>query len=362
MRAAASGSDDATFSIRWLGFTKFGLLMLVAVVGTFALRRSIGSLAAVAFATCVVLVATDPAVLLHAHGFHAEFASFLFLLASIVAMSVAGSDAIPGTRAGIVAALAVLLFATSKVQHLADGFVLLALFGVACFLARRRDWLALLALTVASLLGLRAPAGVSRRASSRAGDSLAGRGLADVPRRCSAGAASEGLRPSRIADGLGLPASQFTWARVLDDAPPLEYALFVFGPAVLVLLRPCSACSAGARRERVCVARARVAAVPDDRRRIMLGGSDVDVAKQGFLVLACLLCFWVLFARHRHRVRRAPRRATRSAARSSARSTPRAHAAAPARSARKQRLQLRRIPPVPTAHVARKAASDSNPP
>ena len=153
MRAAAARSADGSFSIRIVAAVKLCAFAVLLGFGAWGFWRNSGPTAAIVLCAVAAAVLCDPAILVNAPGFYAEYAAFLFLAGAIIALSIALDSRGTARVACLVGAFCVLGLATSKVQHLALGLVVAALVGAALLVTRRRRVTPFLCALVAGALG-----------------------------------------------------------------------------------------------------------------------------------------------------------------------------------------------------------------
>ena len=288
----AAGHDEPTQATpaRKTGIATFALLMLLAGWGTWLLLRRAGRFHALVLAALAALVLADPVVLRHAYTI-TGFAPCLFLVATLASLAALGVEPHPAGVLRWMAALALLGFATSRVPHLALGFVVLVLFAAACIAAGRRDWPTLLALFAAATVGF-AVVFVFARPEVEA---VAGR----IAAAKVAGFAH--LRPL-LPPGSGLPESpgflgiaKWSWGTVLDPLPLRDLLAFLLGPAVLVVA--CGALGGFRNREAGAVfVFLALALLPYPMAAALVFGGDAVRPGDAFLIFACLVAFWIVAA------------------------------------------------------------------
>jgi hypothetical protein len=266
--------------------------VLLAAWGTWVLSRRAGAFAALALAALTAFVLADPSVLAHAYTL-AGFAPCLFLVATLSALAAVGVERRAAGMLRWIAALALLGLTTSLVPHLALGFVVLVLFAAACVASGRRDWPTLLALFAAAAAGFaivfvfarpEVEAIVHRIAMAQVD------GLADLRPLLPSGF---GLAESATWAGLHLNA--LSWSRVVDEMPLRTYLVLCLGPAVVVAL--CALSGAFRRREAgATFAFVALALLPYPMAAAVVFGGDTVSPGGGFLVIGCLVAFWVVAA------------------------------------------------------------------
>lgn len=142
-----SAGADGIASVRAAGLARTLVLLAVLAALLYALLRRARGAAAIGAAAAAALVLADPAILLWANTFYAEFTSVIALLACVAVLLLAWCDAgAPAPRRGFAAgaamAVAALALAMGKVQFFALPLALALGFGLAALaLARavRRD-------------------------------------------------------------------------------------------------------------------------------------------------------------------------------------------------------------------------------
>lgn len=220
MRAAAAQAPDGSFSVRIVGVVKFAALVLLLVGGAIGFWRTSGALGAIAFASVAAAVLTDPAVLIYANGFHAEYAAFLFLAGSVVLTAIA-LDRITAARSlWLLAGLCVLGLATSKVQHLALGLAIAAVVGAAQLATRRRLSPSFVFILLAALVGF------ALQLAHYRSDRTTAMQHANLTNTVIATLFAQSGDPHRTAERLGLPrrcgdhAGRNWYQREMHESPP----------------------------------------------------------------------------------------------------------------------------------------------
>lgn len=191
---------DASFSVRWDGAVKLGLLLGLMWTTHRALRRRGREVLVLGHAVVAALVVADPGVGLYLNGFYAEFAGLFFFYALLAALLVGLSGSqVPAVVALAIAGAAVGL-ALAKAQHLVTPlFVLGVVLGLR-LLGRAVATRVLLALALGTLLGT-ALQGLHLRS-----DQTRSMGRANVINTVFYAVLPTADEPRRLATQLGLPA------------------------------------------------------------------------------------------------------------------------------------------------------------
>ncbi len=153
MRIESWLTEDGTFSIRWVGFVKLSVILILAwSISIFWLYKK-NNLAALLNAVIVAAVLMDPANTIYLNGFYAEFSTVIFAYA-VLAGSMVLMQGGSGFLIAIFVGVAVVGLTTSKVQHAMAGIaILIALLSMTLtgFVIQKK---LLISLFIAALLGL----------------------------------------------------------------------------------------------------------------------------------------------------------------------------------------------------------------
>ena len=139
-RSEEALGGGASHDVRWLGALKFGALLLVWLAFTRAWWRRGDHTAALGNGLLLPLLFADPANTVYLNTFYAEWSALLAMYA-LCGLILLAQRQPPSRHARALLALAALLLATSKIQHLLLPLACaLLLFGLDFLRVRRFEW------------------------------------------------------------------------------------------------------------------------------------------------------------------------------------------------------------------------------